>query len=142
MPTEEKKLEDWAFDKNTESSENPKKNKIHHSGNLYSKSAINFGHFENPEDSPVEAENKWGEKIPSLQYAIIEKDNLLYFENNWVDNQKQDDIESIEIEFWFNCTSKGDKSDNLQVLFLSSQEKIMVGLKKSRIFVKVNGKSI
>lgn len=119
-----------------------RKNKVWHSGKLYSKTTVDFKDFGSEDDAaPIENENQWGEKIGGLQCGIINENNVLYFDSGWVDPDKHDDVDSVEVEFWFKCERGRGETDQLQVLFMSSKEEIMVGVRKSRLFVKARNKS-
>lgn len=136
------RIRDWASHLDSEKAKIIKKNKVQLWGNLFSKKEIEFTSFQKEgEDCPIEKEDRWGKKIPDLQYANIDEDNLLYFENDWVDDNKHPDVDSLEIEFWFFCRSTDPERDLMQVLFLSSQEEVMLGVKKSKVFLKIHQKS-
>jgi hypothetical protein len=103
---------------------------------------IEFGSFDEETDpSPIDKENDWGQKIRSLEYGILRENNLLYYERDWVEDERQDEVDSLEVEFWFRCTASKEDQDKLQVLFLTFREEIMLGIRKSRVFIKVNNKS-
>jgi hypothetical protein len=119
-----------------------KRNKVQLWGNLHSKKPISFGKFgESNGDCPIEKENLWGNKVQELEFGVIRDDNLLYLENDWMDPEKHPNVDHIDLEFWFFCESTGSEKDLMQVLFLTSQEEVMLGIKKSKVFLKLNKKS-
>jgi hypothetical protein len=144
-PSSKGTLRDWANEDKGSTAEakgSNKKNKILQWGKLFSKKVIEFGSFDDSNPCPIECEDDFGLKIPPLKYGIMGENNLLYFERDWVDPEKQEEVECLEIEFWFKCESKEEDRDKLQVLFLSFREEILLGIRKSRVFIKVHNKSI